>query len=47
VLLAVPLSVDAGVVPAGLKVDSHMIFLNTIGDAQAIDLGRVWGFDGR
>ena len=45
-LLAAPLQVDSGAVPAGLKVDSHMIFLNTVGNVQAIDPGVVWEFDG-
>ena len=47
VLLGAPLPVDVGAVPAGIKVDSHMIFLNTIvGTPQTIDQGVVWGFDG-
>lgn len=45
VLLAAPLAVDSGVVPAGTLVNSHMIFLNPDGSVLASDVG-TWTFDG-
>jgi hypothetical protein len=45
-LLAAPLAVDGGFVPAGTVVSSHMIFLNTLDEsALASDL-QTWTFDG-
>lgn len=46
VLLAAPILTDSGVIPAGTWVNSHMIFLNTVGTTPASDQGRVWRFDG-
>jgi hypothetical protein len=45
VLLAVPLAVDGGFIPAGTLVNSHMIFLNTDGPTFATDTA-TWMFDG-
>ena len=45
VLLAVPLAVDSGFIPAGTLVSSHMIFLNTDGSVVAFD-EQIWTFDG-
>ncbi|HET7875536.1 MAG TPA: PEP-CTERM sorting domain-containing protein [Methylomirabilota bacterium] len=45
VLLAVPLAVDSGFIPAGTLVNSHMIFLNTDGPVFASDI-QTWTFDG-
>ena len=48
VVLPAPLEVDPGgaFIPAGTVVDSHMIFLNTIGNVFATDQNVVWTFDG-
>ncbi len=47
VLLAAPLAVDAGFIPVGTIVDSHMIFLNKPDGVAGVvtDVGRVWTFD--
>lgn len=45
VLLAAPLAVDGGFIPAGTRVSSHMIFLNSTGNTLITDLGVVWTFD--
>ena len=45
VLLQNDLLVDGGTISAGMTVDSHMIFLNTVGDAY-VDDTQTWGFDG-
>ena len=46
VLLGADLAVDLGVIVAGTRVSSHMIFLNTLeGGPGASDLGAVWTFD--
>ena len=37
ILLALDLAVDAGVIAAGTRVDSHMIFLNTLNDLLVTD----------
>lgn len=48
VLLAAPLSIDGGSVPAGTVVDSHMIFLNQKNGTGGTlsDAGVVWTFSG-
>jgi PEP-CTERM motif len=45
VLLAAPLAVDSGFIAAGIRVSSHMIFLNTEGSVFASDT-QTWTFDG-
>ena len=40
------IQVDQNVIPRGTRVDSHMVFLNTIGTAATTDQGVVWTFDG-
>jgi hypothetical protein len=45
VLLPADLAVDGGIIPAGILVDSHMIFLNTEGGTFATDT-QTWTFDG-
>lgn len=45
VLLAAPLAVDGGLIPAQTVVSSHMIFLNTDGPVLASDV-QTWTFDG-
>ena len=45
-LLTSDLNVDSGTIAAGTMVDSHMIFLNTIGTAFVSDIRVDWGFDG-
>lgn len=46
VLLGAALSVDGGSIGAGTLVDSHMIFLNTPGNANVVD-AQTWTFDGK
>jgi hypothetical protein len=48
VLLAAPLTVDGGVIPAGTRVSSHMIFLNkpTGAPSQISHSNVTWTFDG-
>ena len=45
VLLASDLAVDGGWIPLGTVVNSHMIFLNTHGNASGSDT-QTWAFDG-
>lgn len=45
VLLGSDLAVDGGSISAGQRVNSHMIFLNTIGGNLA-DITATWSFDG-
>jgi hypothetical protein len=40
------LNVDGGIIAAGTRVDSHMIFLNTPGSTAVQDYGVEWTFDG-
>jgi hypothetical protein len=46
VLLAAPLAVDGGVIAAGTRVNSHMIFLNSEGSTDISHRNVVWTFDG-
>lgn len=46
VLLLSDLLVDAGLIPKGTTVNSHMIFYNTPGTATTTDAGVTWTFDG-
>ena len=46
VLLTSDLPVDDGAIPAGARVSSHMIFLNTDGTVSASDQNVKWQFDG-
>jgi hypothetical protein len=46
VLLASDLNVDGGLISSGSMVNSHMIFLNSLGSVAIADLGVRWGFDG-
>jgi hypothetical protein len=47
VVLAVGLPVDGpDIIPAGTRVDSHMIFLNTPGQTRVTDADQVWTFSG-
>lgn len=46
VTLAADLSVDGGIVTKGTVVDSHMIFLNSEGNALLENNDVVWTFDG-
>ena len=45
VLLAVNINVDGGSISAGTLVNSHMIFMNTLGSLLANDV-QTWTFDG-
>jgi hypothetical protein len=45
VLLTSAVNVDGGTVAAGTRVDSHLIFLNSKGNAY-ISTGALWTFDG-
>lgn len=46
VLLAAPLAVDGGFIAAGTRVDSHMIFLNSVGTTALSHFGVDWVFSG-
>jgi PEP-CTERM motif len=46
VLLAADLAVDGGLISAGARVNSQMIFFNTADNAYAFDTGVEWTFDG-
>ncbi len=46
VTLTEALGVDGGSIPAGVVVDSHMIFLNSAGRANVSHFGVEWLFDG-
>ena len=46
VLLGAALSVDGGSIAAGTRVNSHMIFLNTVGNTDASQANVIWTFDG-
>lgn len=47
VLLTAPLSVDGGTIAAGTRVDSHMIFLNSLGSTRISHYDVDWTFSGR